>query len=477
MIFINENGNIINHLNIEKQEQEQVSKYITPDCVVLELGARYGTVSCIINSKLSNPSNQVSVEPDTLVWDCLEKNMIANNCKFHIIKGAISNTPLSISGKGYATRTLESAENTIPTYSLEEIEKKYNLTFNTLVADCEGFLETFFDQNPTFYKQLKLIIFEKDFPQNCNYSKIIKNLQLHNFNQFEKGFRQVWSKNLTPLQLNKIILNTTKNIINDTIIITFINKSYLPIFDIFYTHFNKLKLNNLLVISIDEYSYDYLISKNINTILINYTITNISDFFGFRLDINNKIFKVSKKNILHTDSDCFWYKNILDKIKNLDYDIIGSPGNPGDIKNKYFKFITSMGFVLCCGFYYIRYSNKTLHFFDDMKKQLKHISDDQLRFNTYILNNYRKIFNHDNNESLVSKVIHLPNIKISILKQTIISRINNEDLYCFHPFLYSKTIEEKIISYNTEKSKLHTNSDLQNLSKHYNSFIKYPLFS
>jgi len=49
-----ENGKLVDIASLETQEQELVRKYILPEDVVLELGARYGSVSCIINSKLSN---------------------------------------------------------------------------------------------------------------------------------------------------------------------------------------------------------------------------------------------------------------------------------------------------------------------------------------------------------------------------------------------------------------------------------------
>ncbi len=37
---------------MEKDEQDLANKYILEDDIVLELGARYGSVSCIINNKL-----------------------------------------------------------------------------------------------------------------------------------------------------------------------------------------------------------------------------------------------------------------------------------------------------------------------------------------------------------------------------------------------------------------------------------------
>ena len=71
--FYDENNNILNHEWTEREEQHIVEKLIKEDCIVLELGARYGTVSCRINWKLKDSKNQVSVEPDPLVWDALEK--------------------------------------------------------------------------------------------------------------------------------------------------------------------------------------------------------------------------------------------------------------------------------------------------------------------------------------------------------------------------------------------------------------------
>jgi len=195
MIFKNENDNIINHKMIESHEQRQAEQYIKSDSIVLELGARYGTVSCIINKKLSIKTNQVSVEPDILVHKSLEENMKNNNCNFHILKGIISKKNMELTGTGYGTTSILCETKKLDIYTLEEVEEKYNLKFNTLIADCEGFLEQFFDENPKLYDQLDLCIFEQDYPIKCNYKKIIDNLTLHNFKQIESGFHQVWIKN------------------------------------------------------------------------------------------------------------------------------------------------------------------------------------------------------------------------------------------------------------------------------------------
>lgn len=196
MYFINEYGNPVDTFAFESTEQQQAEEYITEDCIVLELGARYGTVSCIINKKLKDPRNQVSVEPDNTVWASLEHNMISNKCNFHLVKGVISNTPLKLVKEtfGYANSTVKSENSTIPRFTLTQVESQYNLKFNTLVADCEGFLGQFFEENPHMYKQLTLCIFEKDCPDKCDYDRITNNLRSNGFTNIVSGVHEVWKK-------------------------------------------------------------------------------------------------------------------------------------------------------------------------------------------------------------------------------------------------------------------------------------------
>ena len=192
-----QNGKSVNIAFIEKPEQDLAQKYIEENDIVFELGARYGSVSCIINSKLKCKTNQVVVEPDERVWDALERNKIANNCEFHIIKGFVSAKKLALTNLdnyygGYGATFIEQVESTIHCYTMDEIKEKYNLKFNVLVADCEGFLERFFDENPNFYDNLRLIMFEADYPEKCNYAKILNTLREKGFSQIRKGHQNVW---------------------------------------------------------------------------------------------------------------------------------------------------------------------------------------------------------------------------------------------------------------------------------------------
>jgi len=194
LTLVNMSGKVFDHHAVEKEEQDIANKYIPQDAVVLELGARFGSVSCTINKRLRNKKNQVSVEPDQRVWANLKANKLKNYCDFHILEGAISKRNLNLSFSGYATRSVAASEGTVKTFTLEEVESKYNLRFDTLVADCEGFLEQFFDENPSLYDQLKLVTFEKDFPDKCNYKKIMDRLLSSGFKNLVTGFHEVWQK-------------------------------------------------------------------------------------------------------------------------------------------------------------------------------------------------------------------------------------------------------------------------------------------
>lgn len=175
-IFVDENGNVINHKFMEREEQIDAYCFLPRNSTVLELGARYGTVSSIINKMLLNPKNHVAVEPDPSVHEALKKNKINSKSEYIIYLGAISNKPLTLRFDGYSTNTVIPTEqmvkvgNTIPTTSIDILEKNFNLKFDSLVADCEGYMEKFLSENDL--SSYKSILLEEDRPDICDYNLI-----------------------------------------------------------------------------------------------------------------------------------------------------------------------------------------------------------------------------------------------------------------------------------------------------------------
>ena len=197
--YYDENSNLINHKTNEREEQEQVFKYIEPNDIVLELGGRYGTVSAVINYKLKDKTNHVVVEPDEKIIPALTKNKELNNSKYHIIAKIISNTNKKKIDDGYGTHYIDNnsiENNTNNIISYNEFKKLYPHEFNVIVADCEGCLGEFIKNMGDDFNKINKVIFEADYPKLCNYNEIIENLKNNGFTMVENkdNFRYVFIK-------------------------------------------------------------------------------------------------------------------------------------------------------------------------------------------------------------------------------------------------------------------------------------------
>jgi len=197
-VFVDELDNNLDifSLDVEEGSRYLINKYVKSDMKVLELGARYGTVSVCLDYILDNPKEQLlCVDPDNKIKMCLNKNKEKNNCTFNIFNGAISKKDLYIcyNGCGWETKTYvnppEHLQNEkIECLSIEEIYKKYNINFDCLLADCEGFLLEFIRENEDFFNNLNCVIYEED----CGENHPINNTYI-NYNEVEeflisKGF-------------------------------------------------------------------------------------------------------------------------------------------------------------------------------------------------------------------------------------------------------------------------------------------------
>jgi FkbM family methyltransferase len=192
--LFDEHGVIINHFQSERKEQFAALKYIKSQDRVLELGARYGSVSCVIDKILIDGSNLVSVEPDETVWKALKRNRDINECRFNIVEGLVSKKLYSLKRDGYATTTYFDINSKIPHFELSQIEERFNIKFNVLVADCEGCLNQFMKENPKFISELDTLMYEKDFANKCNYEEIQNILKELGFTRVQNEHMKVYKK-------------------------------------------------------------------------------------------------------------------------------------------------------------------------------------------------------------------------------------------------------------------------------------------
>lgn len=200
-MFIDENGKNIDVSKIENTEQTLASLLVLPQSKVLELGARYGTVTCKITQNVGEGGVTVCVEPDSSVWSSLETNLATNKCDAKIIKGLISLKPMQMKFDGYSTHALlTNSTSAVHHFSLQDALNLGGVSsFDTLVADCEGCLESFIQENDGLLNGLHTIIFEADRKEACDYFKVKNKLKNAGFSPVLEGFYNAWIKN-RPLE-------------------------------------------------------------------------------------------------------------------------------------------------------------------------------------------------------------------------------------------------------------------------------------
>jgi len=140
-------------------------RYLTGDEKVLEIGGNIGRNSLIIGHILKeNNNNFVTLECDPNIANQLKENRDLNNLTFHIESSALSKRKLIQRGwDTIASDTLQEGYTSVNTITLNELNAKYNIPFDTLILDCEGAFYFILMDMPEILDNIKLIIMENDY--------------------------------------------------------------------------------------------------------------------------------------------------------------------------------------------------------------------------------------------------------------------------------------------------------------------------
>lgn len=203
--FLNEH-NVSARCDIEANSGHMVQKWIQPTSIVLEVGARYGTVSCAIAERQLQSGKMVSVEPDGTVWTALERNKVSHHCNFGVLKGVVGTTAMQIikvhaGNQGYGTIAVPLGQqppppapgqshelgNVAQAHTLDNVQQYFGMKFDTLVADCEGCLPALLAESPGLAPQLKLILVESHTPAE---EHAVAQLQAYGFQLVDRLSRQ-----------------------------------------------------------------------------------------------------------------------------------------------------------------------------------------------------------------------------------------------------------------------------------------------
>jgi len=202
-----QNKLVLNHGKFydEYPEQRISVRYLTGDEKVLEIGGNIGRNSLIISSILKDSSNLLVLECNKEIVEQLEENKVLNGFNFNIEKSALSKKKLI--QKDWFTKvsdTLEDGYNFVNTITLNELNKKYKLQFDTLVLDCEGSFYYILLDFPEILENVNLIIMENDYTNVSDKEYVDKVLIENNFYRnyvecggfqpFFNNFYEVWIK-------------------------------------------------------------------------------------------------------------------------------------------------------------------------------------------------------------------------------------------------------------------------------------------
>jgi len=152
--FINETGGPVHRQGCLQRKASLVMDHVPVGAKVLEMGARFGVVTCAIARKVGPKGQVIAVEPDKRVWPALEHNLKHFCPQVKLIKGAVANTPLHFSANTdngllshtVSNKTKDAAAVAINTLKFDELEHQYDLTFDTVWADCQGCFHQFLSE-------------------------------------------------------------------------------------------------------------------------------------------------------------------------------------------------------------------------------------------------------------------------------------------------------------------------------------------
>jgi FkbM family methyltransferase len=186
----------------ELPEQKMVVRFLTGNEKVLEIGGNIGRNSLVIASIVKE---LVVLETDPIIASQLTENRDLNHFSFPIENSALSNRKLI--QKGWDTipsDTLEKGYQWVNTITLEQLNTKYNIVFDTLVLDCEGAFYYILMDMPELLTHINLIIMENDYWDLSKKQYVDEILTNHNFrNIYTEGggwgpcknnFFEVWKK-------------------------------------------------------------------------------------------------------------------------------------------------------------------------------------------------------------------------------------------------------------------------------------------
>jgi FkbM family methyltransferase len=190
----------------EYPEQLMSSIFLPGNAKVLEIGGCIGRNSLVIASILDDQRNLVVLESSADNIPKLVHNRSLNNYTFHIEGSALSERRIIQRGwRSVATDDNIDGYSEVQTITFDQLQAKYNIEFDTIVADCEGSMYYILKDNPDILNNIRLFVVENDYIEAGNREYVNELLQKLGFRNVyndahpyphvsDPSFFQVWSR-------------------------------------------------------------------------------------------------------------------------------------------------------------------------------------------------------------------------------------------------------------------------------------------
>jgi FkbM family methyltransferase len=178
----------------EYTEQKMAVRYLTGYEKVLEIGGNIGRNSLIIAYLLNEKENNdfVTLECAQSTAQLLCENRDLNNFNFHVEDAALSkkkiyqqkwvNNPIAAYTVEIDKTTEDLSEfSEVKSITWEELFKKYQINFDTLILDCEGAFYNILLSMPEILDNINLIIMENDYLDIAKKEYVDEVLKQNNF--------------------------------------------------------------------------------------------------------------------------------------------------------------------------------------------------------------------------------------------------------------------------------------------------------
>jgi hypothetical protein len=223
------------------------------------------------------------------------------------------------------------------------------------------------------------------------------------------------------------------------LIVTFVNRRYLPLTDVWIAYFLRYGHNNYLIFALDRYTFERLKLRKLNVCLFDMS----ADFSKGNLWVQRVlVFQAlidADVDILHTDIDAFWVKDPVEEVGQMTGDIVCSrdSGIPAEA-------VKAWGFSLCCGFICVRSCKATKNFVRAWSMATHEYLDDQRALNHLLLARRITWSRAENTECNVHARVDEYQLEVTGMADDFASRGHPPTGFIYHPWLSAPNVYDKV---------------------------------